>query len=160
MRLRLCNFTTLSEPQKEMILEWRNHANVRANMYNTDIITKEEHFAFIDSLPQRENKRYFLVEEGENAIGVIDFNDISNISTKLGIYANPFLTQKGIGTLLMQTLIAYAFDVLKTPILEAEVFVHNERAIYLYEKFGFKEKFRRCIKGKEIICMELANENR
>ena len=160
MSLRLCNFTTLSEPQKAMILEWRNHPSVRANMYNTDVITKEEHFAFIDSLPTRENKRYFLVQEGETDIGVIDFNDISNISTKLGIYANPFLTQKGIGTLLMQTLIAYAFDVLKTPILEAEVFAHNERAIHLYEKFGFKEKFRRYIKEKEIICMELDNENR
>ena len=143
-----------------MILEWRNHPSVRANMYNMAIISEEEHLAFIDSLRQKDDKRYFLVQEGKEAVGVIDFNSISNISTKLGIYANPFRTQKGTGTLLMQTLIAYAFDVLKTPTLEAEVFAHNEKAIHLYIKFGFQEKFRRFINEKEIICMELDNENR
>lgn len=160
MNVQLLNFTTLNTQQKAMILEWRNHPSVRANMYNTDIISLKEHLAFIDSLSFRDDKRYFLVQKGEDAIGVIDFNDISNISTKLGIYANPFFNQKGTGTLLMQTLIAYAFDVLKTPTLEAEVFAHNERAIHLYEKFGFQEKFRRFINEKEIICMELDNENR
>lgn len=160
MSVQLRNFTTLNAQQKAMILEWRNHPSVRANMYNTDMISQEEHLAFIDSLVNKEDKRYFLVQEGEEAIGVIDFNAISKISSKLGIYANPFLAKKGTGTLLMQTLIAYAFDVLKTPTLEAEVFAHNERAIHLYEKFGFQEKFRRFINEKEIICMELDNENR
>lgn len=160
MSVQLRNFTTLNAQQKAMILEWRNHPSVRTNMYNTDIISEAEHLAFIDSLASRDDKRYFLVQEGNEAIGVIDFNAISNISTKLGIYANPFLNQKGVGTLLMQTLISYAFDVLKTSILEAEVFAHNERAIHLYTKFGFQEKFRRLINEKEIICMELDNENR
>ena len=160
MSVQLRNFTTLNEAQKAMILEWRNHPSIRANMYNTDIISQEEHFSFIDTLSNRDDKRYFLAQEGDHDIGVIDFNAITNISTKLGIYANPYLNQKGIGSLLMQTLIAYAFDVLKTPTLEAEVFAHNERALHLYTKFGFQEKFRRFINEKEIICMELDNENR
>ena len=160
MSMQLRSFTTLNAHEKAMILEWRNHPSVRANMYNTDMISQEEHLAFIDSLAKREDKRYFLVQEDDEAIGVIDFNAISTISTKLGIYANPFLAKKGTGTLLMQTLIAYAFEVLKTLTLEAEVFAHNERAIHLYEKFGFQEKFRRFINEKEIICMELDNENR
>jgi UDP-4-amino-4,6-dideoxy-N-acetyl-beta-L-altrosamine N-acetyltransferase len=160
MSVQLLNFTTLNAQEKAMILEWRNHPSVRTNMYNTDIISQEEHLAFIDSLVKKEDKRYFLVQENTTNFGVIDFNDISSISTKLGIYINPYLAQKGIGTLLMQTLIAYAFDVLKTHTLEAEVFAHNEKAIHLYNKFGFQEKFRRLINEKEIICMEFNNENR
>ena len=62
MRLYLCNFTTLSEPQKQMILAWRNHENVKAYMYNTNDISDAEHFAFIESLKTRTDRRYFLVQ--------------------------------------------------------------------------------------------------
>jgi len=89
MSVQLRNFTTLNAKQKAMILEWRNHPSVRANMYNTDIISQDEHLAFIDSLVKKEDKHYFLVQENTTNIGVIDFNDISSISTKLGIYINP-----------------------------------------------------------------------
>ena len=160
MRLYLCNFTTLSEPQKKMILAWRNHENVKAYMYNTNDISEAEHFAFIEALKTREDRRYFLVQHEGVDIGVIDFNDISATSATLGLYANPKLDQKGIGSLLMQSIVEYAFKRLKVNILKAEVFADNEKAKALYEKFGFCEKERKMVNEKEVICMELTNEHR
>ena len=160
MNVQLLNFTTLNDSQKAMILEWRNHPSVRAYMYNPNTITQEEHLGFIEALKKRKDRRYFLVKKEDIDIGVIDFNDISKASTKLGIYANPYLTQKGIGSMLLKALIAYGFDVLKTQTLEAEVFADNEKAQHLYQKFGFVEKARTKVNEKEVICMELDNENR
>ena len=57
MHLHLCNFTTLSESQKKMILTWRNHENVKAYMYNENEISEAEHFDFIEALKTREDRR-------------------------------------------------------------------------------------------------------
>ncbi|WP_041958566.1 UDP-4-amino-4,6-dideoxy-N-acetyl-beta-L-altrosamine N-acetyltransferase [Sulfurospirillum arsenophilum] len=160
MRLYLCNFTTLSESQKKMILMWRNHENVKAYMYNANEISEAEHFDFIEALKTREDRRYFLVQHEGIDIGVIDFNDISTSSATLGLYANPKLDQKGIGSLLMQSIVEYAFKRLKVNILKAEVFEDNAKAKALYEKFGFCEKERISVNEKEVICMELTNEHR
>lgn len=160
MRLRLCNFTTLSESQKKMILTWRNHENVKAHMYNTNDISEVEHFSFIEALQTREDRRYFLVQNAGVDIGVIDFNDISKESAVMGLYANPTLHQKGVGSLLMDAIVTYAFETLKVHILKAEVFEINTKAKALYEKFGFSEKERKMVNEKEVICMELTNEHR
>lgn len=160
MHLHLCNFTTLSESQKKMILAWRNHKDVKAYMYNTKDISEAEHFSFIESLKTREDRRYFLVQDAEIDIGVIDFNDISKESAVMGLYANPTLQQKGVGSRLMDAIMEYACETLKVRILKAEVFADNLKAKALYEKFGFCEKGRKMVNEKEVICMELSNEHR
>ena len=160
MSLCLHNFTTLDDAQKRMILAWRNHENVKAYMYNTNKISEAEHFSFIEALQTREDRRYFLVQNAGIDIGVIDFNDISKESAVMGLYANPLLNQKGVGSLLMNAIVAYAFRTLKVHILKAEVFADNAKAKALYEKFGFCEKERKMVNEKEVICMELTNEHR
>ncbi|MDD3342354.1 MAG: UDP-4-amino-4,6-dideoxy-N-acetyl-beta-L-altrosamine N-acetyltransferase [Sulfurospirillaceae bacterium] len=160
MRVHLTNFTTLSDAQKRMILAWRNHENIKTYMYNAHTISEAEHFGFIESLKTRDDKRYFLAQHEGLNIGVIDFNAISTHSATLGLYTNPMLHQKGMGSLLMQTIIEYAFETLKVKTLIAEVFDGNQRAKALYEKFGFCEKAHIYVNEKEVICMELTHENR
>lgn len=160
MSLHLCDFTTLDDSQKKMILTWRNHENVKAYMYNENEISEKEHFDFIENLKRREDRRYFLVQYEDLDIGVIDFNDIGETSATLGLYANPHAHQKGVGSLLMQAIIAYAFESLRLKTLNAEVFAENVKAKALYEKFNFCEVKRKIVNEKEVICMELHNENR
>jgi len=60
----------------------------------------------------------------------------------------------------MNVIIYYAFNSLKINQLLAEVFIDNEIAISLYKKFNFKKIDRKKIDDKEVILMELKNENR
>lgn len=143
-----------------MILEWRNHPDIRAYMYNTGVISQKTHFEFIENLKTKENKRYFLVQRENENIGVIDFTDITQSSATMGIYANPYLKEKGIGSILLQAIVDYAFDVLKVQTLKAEVFATNTKAKTLYKKFGFRAMSQRSVNEKEVICMELENANR
>lgn len=150
--ISLAHFYDLKEKEKIEILNWRNNFNVRKWMHNTNIISKNDHLAFINSLKENKNKIYFLVKEEKEKIGVINFVKMSTY-TEFGIYSNPNL--KGYGNTLMHAICNYGFKNLKLKKLVAEVFSENKKAISLYNRFNFKE-FNRCnFEGREIIFMEL-----
>ena len=154
--IKLLNFTQLTHDAKVMVLEWRNHPNINKWMFNQEPISLTKHLDYIDSLDLRKDRCYFLLKNDDKAIGVIDFTDIDykNKSANIGLYSKPEL--KGVGSLLMETIISYAFNILKLDTLISEVFEENIPAINLYKKFEFKEINKR----ENIIIMELKNENR
>ncbi|AXA33395.1 UDP-4-amino-4,6-dideoxy-N-acetyl-beta-L-altrosamine N-acetyltransferase [Francisella adeliensis] len=158
--IKLINFIDLSLEQKEKVLEWRNHLDIRSYMYDTNEISLENHLNFIESLKHREDKKYFLVQNSNIDIGVIDFVTIKpNKSLDMGLYAAPGV--KGVGNLLLTEIKNYAFDVLKVKTINAEVFIENERAYMLYLKYNFESTgIEKNINNKKVICMELNNENR
>lgn len=106
--LELINFTDLTDEQILMILRWRNDERVAKFMKNKSV-SEQEHRNFISNLKKDETKRYFLVKEDSDYIGVIDFVDIAADSCEFGIYANPELK----GKILMQTIAEYAAKTLK-----------------------------------------------
>lgn len=153
MKIELINFINLELAQKEMILEWRNSIEIRKWMYNDEIIGLQPHLNFIESLKTREDKLYFLVLDEDEPIGVIDFNDIQQDSLIMGIYANP--NKRGVGRILLKTLIDYAFGNLKVKVIISEVFSENIKAYNLYREFGFVERGKKEHKSKEVISMKL-----
>lgn len=158
--IELKNFTDLTHEEALLILAWRNNENIRKWMYTSSEISPREHQLFLKSLQSTKTKRYFWVSNAKKLIGVIYFTDITHEDCCMGLYVNPSLSEKGLGTLLMQTIVEYAFKTLKVQTLKAEVFTHNEKAFRLYEKFGFYETTRTHVNDKEVIFMELNNENR
>ena len=86
--LELINFTDLTDEQILMVLRWRNDERIAKYMKNKSV-SEQEHRKFIANLKNDETKRYFLVKEDSDYIGVIDFVDIAADSCEFGIYANP-----------------------------------------------------------------------
>jgi len=156
LKPKLINFTDLSLTDKKMVLEWRNHLSIRKWMFSKDKIALKEHLSYIELLKTKNDRTYFLVEEQERPIGVIDFTDIDldKSQASIGIYSKPNL--RGVGKILMQEILDYSFNKLKINILISEVFDNNYSAIKLYKGYGFKEVNKR----DNIIIMELKNENR
>jgi len=155
--VELINFINLEYDEKVMILNWRNHPKIKSVMHNNLDILLDDHLNFIESLKKRDDKKYFLVKENSLNIGVIDFINITKYEAELGIYSNPDL--RGYGTLLLSEICTYAFETLKVQVLKAEVYKTNVTAIQLYQKFNFKEIQSKNKENKEIIYMELKNEN-
>ena len=157
----LINFIDLSFDEKVQVLQWRNDYEVRRWMYDAEPITEEEHLSFIGSLEKNTNKLYFVVRDGDENIGVIDFTNIlSRRSLHMGLYANPYCLVKGKGNVLVGEIIRYAFDELNVKKIYSEVFSENIRAYKLYQKFGFKEISVKKISKRKIICMGLIYEDR
>ena len=154
------NFPDLNDEEKRLVLEWRNHPDVRRWMYNDSPIHYQDHLRFIESLKKNRESIYMLVKEKKRPIGVIDLTKIDRKkgNAHIGIYGNPFLHGKG--GLLMATLVRYAYDKLSLKKLIAEVFVENDRALRLYSRYGFKIIDEEKRNGHRIKIMELNNENR
>ena len=66
------NFVSLDRKELEMILTWRNHAEIRKWMMNTAPITLEDHLAYVESLKQRDDAYYWLVRRGGIPVGVLN----------------------------------------------------------------------------------------
>ena len=158
--IKLLNFIDLKLEEKEMILKWRNHPDIRKWMYNQDEIKFEEHLNFIDSLKLRKDKLYFLVKKEDEFIGVIDFLDLDKKEIFYGIYSNPNSKIMGVGRILNEISIDFAFNSLKAHKLKLEVFEDNIQVRNLYKKYKFRETSQKYVNNKKVICMELENENR
>jgi len=81
---KLINFINLNQEEKQLVLSWRNHPQIRKWMKNTEEIPMNEHLKFLETLTTQKNKNYFLVKQDSKYLGVI-----SLVENYLGIYANP-----------------------------------------------------------------------
>lgn len=130
----LKDFTHLDKNEILLVWQWRNDEKISQFM-KTKYIDFKEHLNFIITLKKDRTKKYFLVFKDDEAIGVIDFTNITQISCEFGLYAKPNL--KGVGQILMQEIKKYAFEILKIKELKACVFKQNKKALDLYLKSGF-----------------------
>ena len=133
--VKLKDFPSLNKVEFYLILAWRNNPNIASFMKNKNV-SLEEHVTFFDALKNQKTKKYFLVFDEDEPLGVIHFIDICKQSCEFGLYANPYL--KGKGQILMNTLKNYAFETLKVRKITACVFKNNQRALNLYLKNGFE----------------------
>lgn len=132
--IELKDFTTLTRAEQYLILAWRNDIKITA-FVKTKEISFKEHFDFIKALKQEKTKKYFLVYENEEILGVISFVNITPYSCEFGLYQNPHL--QGKGKVLMQEILNYAFNILKVLELQSSVLKFNQKALKLYLNLGF-----------------------
>jgi len=154
----LINFIDLTLEEKKLVLSWRNHPNIRKWMYDQEKIQLKNHLNFIDNLNNTKDKKYFLVKNDKQYLGVIDFNNISKKSLVMGLYKNP--NAYNVGNILLDTIIDYSFHILKVDTIVSEVFESNVKAQQLYLSLGFNVSNNKIVNNKKVIVMELKNENR
>jgi UDP-4-amino-4,6-dideoxy-N-acetyl-beta-L-altrosamine N-acetyltransferase len=143
------NFIDLDEAQIRLVLSWRNDEAIKKWMHSKETISLNSHLDFIKTLKGNKTKDYFLIKEDDEYLGVIDLTN-----EYLGIYANP--QKKRVGDVLLAQIIDFAFNEKKIQTLKAQVYEDNIKAIKLYTRFHFQTT----LKEKNLLTMELYNENR
>ncbi|MBD5638968.1 GNAT family N-acetyltransferase [Clostridium botulinum] len=126
------------------INEMRCMLGVRENILGRISERFEQSKGFIQSL---DNNDHLLVaeikeEDEKKIVGVIGLNVNSNPRTRhtasLGMMVHKAYQGTGIGKKLMSEILDLADNWLMVVRIELGVFTDNEKAIKLYEKFGFK----------------------
>jgi len=106
------NFVNLDEELIKKIWQWRNAPEIRAYMYNKEIIPLENHLRFVQSLRNRDDVAYWLVRKGEDPIGVSNLTDINieESSAELGYYMLPSKLNSGLGLEFAYNNFLFVFD--------------------------------------------------
>jgi UDP-4-amino-4,6-dideoxy-N-acetyl-beta-L-altrosamine N-acetyltransferase len=124
-------------------------------MFNKNIISYQEHFAFVENLLTDTTSRHFLVSQDEKFVGVVNLKDIDwiNKSASFGIYANLLKKVTMAGEKLM---VSADFIIKKMGLSSISLVVdsRNHMAKGLYERWGYEIVGNKEVNGLQYINYE------
>ena len=125
------NFTLLNEEELLMILERRNHPDVRKWMVQSDPITPEEHLRYCASLKNRPERLQLFVEFDSKPACVISYKATDSSWHELadnGIYA---FDPEPCSSSLLSNIIAYQLFAIRG-VKVSNIMVRNENEIAIF----------------------------
>jgi UDP-4-amino-4,6-dideoxy-N-acetyl-beta-L-altrosamine N-acetyltransferase len=134
------NFIHLTTEEKNNVLLWRNNAVIRRFMYNSDEITIENHYQFLDSLIDRDDCCYWLVFKKSIPMGVMYLTCIvkKESCAELGYYLIPDVFASGRGLDFVYTNFLFAFNYVLCTKMMGNVHFENRNALYINKYLGSK----------------------
>ena len=139
------------------ILTWRNRPEIRTWMYNSNIITWEEHIGWITKILKDNSRHLIIMESNAFPVAIISINLLNNdpLSCEWGFYPTTY-SERGISRLTEYVALKYMFEELKVQRVQCEVLSTNRGIINLHKKAGFQEegilrKSRKTDRGIEAV---------
>jgi UDP-4-amino-4,6-dideoxy-N-acetyl-beta-L-altrosamine N-acetyltransferase len=124
----------------ELVLAWRNHADVRRYMYTQHEITLDEHQRWFERALPDPKKHLLIFEVNHLPLGYVNFNEVgSGGIADWGFYVAPD-APKGSGRQLGCAALNHAFSQLEFHKVCGQALVHNERSIHLHQSLGFQQE--------------------
>lgn len=129
----------IEDGELELMLSWRNHPNVRMNMYTTHEIALDDHLQWWKNVQVNPRQQYFMYASAARPLGVVGFTDINTQSSNASwaFYAAPD-APRGTGSRMELLALDHAFEQLKLHKLHCEVLAFNVPVLKLHQKFGFR----------------------
>jgi UDP-4-amino-4,6-dideoxy-N-acetyl-beta-L-altrosamine N-acetyltransferase len=143
----------------EYIREVRNSLGVRQYMYNDNLISREEHSTWVESLRGNESSRVMVVLFRGKTEGLVALHKINKTqkTADWAFYLSENVQGKGVGGVVEFKLIDMAFNEIGLEKLNCEVLMSNPKVIEMHQKFGFVlEGIRRANIVKESARMDVA----
>jgi len=156
--LNFINILNLNADIQEKVRLWRNKEDIKKYMVNQHIITKEEHFKWLENLKHRNDQKSWVVFFNNIPIGTFSLQNIDykKLTLESGFYigADDY-RGSGIGAIIVYIMLEYFFNILKFRALNGVVLEKNTSVIRMHKKFGFKIKKKKSAfkknKDKEIF---------
>ncbi|AQQ69441.1 UDP-4-amino-4,6-dideoxy-N-acetyl-beta-L-altrosamine N-acetyltransferase [Microbulbifer agarilyticus] len=123
-----------------MVLQWRNHIEVRRFMYSQEEISFLDHTKWFEANSNNPDKKLLIFEKNDISLGFINFDRIRNSDVvDWGFYTAPN-APKGTGKRLGKTVLDYAFKGLNFRKVCGQVLSYNQRSINFHLKLGFRQE--------------------
>ena len=137
----IINYVDCTYEQNLEILNLRNLDDVRKWMVNSEKITKENHFKFVENLKGNPTRLYLAIYRDGILVGTYNLTKEQEGVWERGIIANPETQGKGETAKWESQILA---DLPKHGIkaLTAKVKQNNPRSIKYHEKLGYQEQSR------------------
>ena len=124
----------------DLIYEWRNRPEVRAFMYSSAEISREEHERWFATMLEDASKCWLVLNIDERECAVVYFSGIGqNRSCSWGFYSGP-CAPAGVSLVIEMAALEYAFEKLQVHRLHCEVLSGNQQVVNLHKKAGFVQE--------------------
>ncbi len=124
-----------------LTLAWRNRDDVRIWFKMSEVLSEEQHRGWFESYLGKPDDYVFIVEADGRPVGQVALYSINKLtaSAEIGRFiVAPGEGGKGHIRVAIEALFGLAREHLGLSRIHLQVFAHNQRAIRLYEKLGFK----------------------
>jgi UDP-4-amino-4,6-dideoxy-N-acetyl-beta-L-altrosamine N-acetyltransferase len=133
-----CKVRKMTEADLLMVLEWRNHADVRRFMFTQHEISHDEHRNWFAKSTQDQSRCLLIVEEEKQAIGYVQFkNKECGGIADWGFYTR-INAPKGTGLKLGIMALNHAFGPLKLHKVCGQAIACNQNSIAFHQRLGFQ----------------------
>lgn len=132
------NFVNLTDEELLLILQWRNHPDIRKCMNNTEPITEESHLNYCHNLKNREDVIYWLILKENNPVGVLNIIDIDyeNGICEPGFYLAPEVMGRGESIFVLSNYKDFLLNELGFHALVGHNYADNKPALVFTMFFG------------------------
>lgn len=134
-----CSVRIMQVGDLEMVLEWRNHPDVRRFMYTQHEISLGEHTAWFERCDKDSGRHLLIVEQQERPFGFVQFTEHGNGAAMWGFYLAPGATN-GNGRELGIAALNHAFNILGLRKVCGEALKSNNRSVNFHRRLGFREE--------------------
>ena len=123
-----------------LVLGWRNHQDVRRNMFSQHEITLKEHQEWFEKTCEDSKKHLLIFEVNHHAIGFVNFSENGSGDTAdWGFYTAPD-APRGSGQQLGNAALRHAFINLNLQKVCGQALEYNSRSIRMHKSLGFKQE--------------------
>ncbi|MDE6433376.1 MAG: UDP-4-amino-4,6-dideoxy-N-acetyl-beta-L-altrosamine N-acetyltransferase [Lachnospiraceae bacterium] len=138
MKFRAVELNRLDEKTIADIRIWRNQEFVRRNMFQTHIITEEEHRKYIDKLKMDPNRGLFVFFLDNEPFGVFQYevNPKEHTVTNGNYLIDETYQMMGYGTIMYYMIGVIEYTCLKVEKICAEVVDTNKDALNMQIRMG------------------------
>ncbi|MDR2869830.1 MAG: GNAT family N-acetyltransferase [Deferribacteraceae bacterium] len=134
------NFLRANHKEHLEILDARNNEKVRLGSINRNLLSMEQHQAFLLSLGSSESAGYWRLYKNFLPFGVISLTavDFNAGSAVLGYYKDPSYPERHVGAEIVAAAVEIAFNVLGLSVVYAETLENNKASMRAMEGAGFR----------------------
>ena len=156
-----CLIRAMAPSDLELVLQWRNHIDIRRFMLTQHEIGLEEHTKWFDKVSVDPTRKLMIVEEEGEPLGFVQFSNVGIDSVAdWGFYVRPN-APKGSGRKLGTAALNHAFQVWKLHKVCGQAIVENLASIAFHQRLGFiqegvlREQSKVAGKHSDLVCFGL-----
>lgn len=139
-RTEMATIRNVHSEDLDLLLEWRNHPDVRRYMLSQHEISRQEHVSWFQRASSDASRRLLLVEEEDVPLGFVNFSGVAQgTAADWGFYAAPG-APKGAGAKIGTAALDLAFDALDLHKVCGQALAFNKASIRFHEKLGFTKE--------------------
>ncbi|BBP43088.1 UDP-4-amino-4,6-dideoxy-N-acetyl-beta-L-altrosamine N-acetyltransferase [Thiosulfativibrio zosterae] len=131
-------FRRATHDDMALIWQWRNQANIRKVMFNSQPIEWLNHQDWFVNMLASHTPDFWVFTQNKRPVGVLSFSNPQEKFIYFGFYLGEENVWPGTGMLMEVAALDYICSLQKFAFLRAEVLSSNQQVIKLHQRFGYE----------------------